>query len=303
MNKYQRTMQPWPGLEPFIRRVNLPRSESDLFVYDTGPGGHPPILLLHGLGDEADTWRYLIPALSPEYRVIAPDLPGFGRSDQAARAYTIPFFQEAILELMDALSLPRAVLVGHSMGAVIAHAIALQSPERVTGLVLISGSLAVRSQKINLGTLLFLVPGLGECLYKRLRKDPQAAYRTLEPYYYRLADLSEIDRMFLFQRVNERVWSEGQRRAFLSTLRNLAAWVSSQQARLVSQLSGLQVATQVIWGKQDRINPVDNAQGLLQFQPGARLTLLDETGHNLHQERPAEVARTISEFLRGCNVN
>ncbi len=223
------------------------------------------------------------------------DLPrlGFGRSDQPDRPYTIPFYQDAILELMEALYLPKATLVGHSMGAVIAHSIALQFPERVERLVLISGSLVVRTQKFDLGTLLFLVPGLGEWLYKRLRQDPQAAYRSLETYYHRLEDLSPADRQFLFQRVNERVWSEGQRRAFFSTLRNMAAWVARQQGRLANQLSGLQVPTQVIWGKEDRVNPVENAQALLQVQPEARLTLLDGAGHNLHQERPEEVVQII----------
>jgi pimeloyl-ACP methyl ester carboxylesterase len=301
LSAYQRTMEPWPGLAPYARRVILPRSQVDLHVVDSGAQGQPAILLLHGLGDEADTWRHIFPALSPEYRVIAPDLPGFGRSDQPARAYTIPFFQAVILELMDALSLPRGILVGHSMGAVIAHSIALQAPERVERLVLISGSLAIRSQRLNLGTLLFLVPGLGEWLYKRLRRDPQAAYHTLEPYYHHLKDLPEADRQFLFQRVNERVWSEGQRRAFLSTLRNLAALISGQQGRLAAQLAGLAVPTLVIWGREDRINPVENGQALLQVQPAARLKLLDGAGHNLHQERPEQTARTIIDFARGVN--
>lgn len=293
MSVYQRRMQPWPALEPYARQVNLPRSRLVLHVYDVGATEQPAVLLLHGLGDEADTWRHLLPALSPPFRAIAPDLLGFGRSDQPDRPYTIPFYQDAILELMEALYLPKATLVGHSMGAVIAHSIALQFPERVERLVLISGSLVVRTQKFDLGTLLFLVPGLGEWLYKRLRQDPQAAYRSLETYYHRLEDLSPADRQFLFQRVNERVWSEGQRRAFFSTLRNMAAWVARQQGRLANQLSGLQVPTQVIWGKEDRVNPVENAQALLQVQPEARLTLLDGAGHNLHQERPEEVVQII----------
>ena len=98
-------------------------------------------MLLHGLGDEADTWRHVFPLLSAGCRAIAPDLPGFGRSGKPACKSTIPFFADTMLELLDLLSIRRAILVGHSMGAVIAHTIALEHPERVERLVLISGSL------------------------------------------------------------------------------------------------------------------------------------------------------------------
>lgn len=282
-------MQAFPGLESFARTIRLPKSGLPLHLYDAGDKTASPILLIHGLGDEADTWRYVIPPLAATHRVIALDLPGFGRSDKPNVAYTIPFFQDTILELLDTLAIQSATFVGHSLGAVIAQTIALNHPARVNRLVLIGGALVASAQKINLVTLLFLIPGLGEWLYNRLRNNPQAAYHTLAPYYHRIDDLPEADRTFLFQRVNERVWSDGQRRAFLSTLRNLVRWIPGQQKDLPARLVNLSVPTLAIWGEDDHINDVENGKMLAKLQPTARLVIVPNAGHNVHQENPSAV--------------
>ena len=103
MNNYRGPMQPWPALAPHARQVHLPRSDLSLYLYDAGPADATPLLLVHGLGDEADTWRHLIPPLSACYRILAPDLPGYGCSDKPHRPYTVPFFKEALVELLDEL--------------------------------------------------------------------------------------------------------------------------------------------------------------------------------------------------------
>ena len=287
-------MQPFPGLEHWSRRVHLSQGGINLHLYDTAGETGTPILFLHGLGDEGDTWRHVLPLVTPGCRALAPDLPGFGQSDKPDLSYTIPFFADAMLELLDTLSIDRALIVGHSTGAIIAHLMALTHPERVERLVLIGGSLVSKSQPINLGLLLFLVPGLGEWSYNRLRKDPQAAYQSLAPYYYRLEALPQADRDFLFQRVNERVWSDGQRKGFFSTLRNLAAWVPGQQKDLPKRLGSFSTPTDVIWGENDAINPVENAHALVKLMPSAHLRVVPAAGHNVQQERGQVVAEVIT---------
>ncbi len=286
-------MQPWPKLEAFAKKVHLPKSGLDLFLFDAGAVSSLPVLLLHGLGDEADTWRYVIPLLSDQYRVIAPDLPGFGRSEKQDRVYNPPFFQETLIELMDVLRLDQVILTGHSMGALLAHFTALECPERVKKLVLISGSLVSRLQKIDLGTLMFLVPVLGEWLYNRLRRDPQEAYRTLYAYYSNLDQMPQADRDFLYRRVNERVWDDRQRKSFLSAIRSLARWLPGQQKELASRLSSFRVPTQAIWGKTDKINSVQNGRALLETQPDVHLIVVPGAGHNLQQEKPEIVVESI----------
>ena len=293
-NPFRERMQPFQGLENWARQVDLPKSGISLFLYDAGENSRRPILLIHGLGDEADTWRHVIPLVAGTCRALAPDLPGFGRSDKPDASYTVPFFVQTMIELLDTLSINRAVIVGHSTGAIIAHQLALTNPERVERLILIGGSLVSKNQPVNLGLLLFLVPGIGEWRYNRLRKDPQAAYQSLAPYYYRLEDLPQADRDFLFQRVNERVWSNGQRKGFLSTLRGLAAWLPAQQKGLPDRLSRCTVPIDEIWGEMDRINPVENGRALVNLIPSVHLKIVPGAGHNIQQEKGQVVADAIA---------
>jgi pimeloyl-ACP methyl ester carboxylesterase len=288
-------MQPWPELAPHARQIHLPRNKLSLYLYDAGAADAAPLLLIHGLGDEADTWRHLIPSLSARYQVLAPDLPGFGRSDKPERSYTLSFFQETLMELLDELGIARATLVGHSLGGAIAQSLALAHPERVAGLILIGGSLVARSQRIGLATMLFLIPGLGEWSYNRLRRDPDAAYGTLRPYYSDLDRLPEADRAFLYQRVNERVWSDGQRRAFLSTFRHLARALPAQQRAIPARLAALALPTVGVWGERDQVNPVENGRVLVELQPSARLVVVPGAGHNVHQEDPQAVLTVMQE--------
>jgi pimeloyl-ACP methyl ester carboxylesterase len=286
-------MEPFPTLANWSRQIQLPGSKINLHYFDTGDNSKPPVLLLHGLGDEADTWRHVIPLLQPGYRVIAPDLPGFGRSEKGKRDYSIPFFIDTLLELLNFLSITRTILVGHSMGAMIAQALALKDPQRVERLVLISGSMVSRRNRFDLGLVLFLIPGVGERLYNQLRKNPQEAYRTLEPYYYSLGDLPQEDRDFLFKRVNERVWSDGQRQGYLSALRNMVFWVSAQQKSLPARLEGWNIPTLAIWGEKDRVMSIENAHDLIRLIPSAQLVIVPEAGHNVQQEKAEAVASAI----------
>jgi pimeloyl-ACP methyl ester carboxylesterase len=300
MSNYQAPMKPWPALEPYASQVRLPVSDLTLFCYDAGPEDAPPLLLVHGLGDEADTWRHLISPLSASYRVLAPDLPGFGRSDKPKRSYTLAFFQEVMSEFLAELGIESVTLAGHSLGAAIVHAMALASPvgeqRRVQRLVLLDGSLVTRSRPLDRGTLLFLVPGLGEWLYNRLRRDPEAAYESLGAYFGHLDRLPVEDREFLFQRVNERVWSDGQRRAFFSTLRHLARDVPRQQKELAARLAGLATPTLVIWGELDQLNPPENGRATVELQPEARFVLVSGAGHNVHQENPQAVLKAMGSL-------
>lgn len=279
-------MQSWPGLLEYARTIQLPRLALNIFLYEAGNLESPAIILVHGLGDEADTWRYILPGLSSAYHVIALDLPGFGRSDKPERSYTAVFYQEVLFDLQQTLGIERATLVGHSLGAAIVQSFALNYPAQVERLALVAGGLAARNQKLDLPTLAYLVPGLGEWLYNHLRRDAQSAFKTLAPYYHDLSAISIEDQAFLFQRVNERVWSDGQRRAFLSTLRNLARWLPAQQRQLPESLGKLFFPTQVVWGLDDRISSIENGRWLVKIQPTAKLTEIPGAGHNLQQEKP-----------------
>jgi pimeloyl-ACP methyl ester carboxylesterase len=161
-------MKPWPALNDYGRTISLSESGVDLFLFDAGYPDRPVILLVHGLGDEADTWRHLIPFFAPSHRVLAPDLPGFGRSGKLRRRLSPPFLASVLLELLDALEISQALLVGNSLGGLLCQHIALSQPERASGLVLLSGSMVATRQSLNMTMLLFMIPGIGEWMYTRL---------------------------------------------------------------------------------------------------------------------------------------
>lgn len=291
-------MQPLPALAPFVRRVALAQHKITLFLYDTRPDDHTtvPLLLVHGLGDEADTWRHMLPALAAPRRVLAIDLPGFGRSDKPDASYAVPWYAAVLCDLLDTLQIERVALAGHSLGAIICHWLALEQPERVEWLALLAGGLVAAPRKPDLNTLLLLTPGIGEWLYTRLRKNPQAAYDSLRPFYANLDALPQSERDFLFQRVNERVWNDDQRRAFFCILRGLARWLPAQQKSLASRLTRFMTPTSALWGEKDHVASVENGRLLATLQPTARLTVLPGAGHNLQQEQPEAVAKALSDF-------
>lgn len=292
--QFRPAMQPLPELTPYVRTVALHHSNVSLFAYDTQAGGDLPLLFVHGLGDEADTWRRVLPALAAHRRVIAIDLPGFGRSDKPDAPYSVPWYADILRDLLDTLQIGRVVLIGHSLGAVTSHWLALESPERVAGLMLLAGGLAVAPQKLSLNTLWMLTPGIGEWLYTRLRKNPQAAYASLRPFYADIDALPQRERDFLFQRVNERVQSDEQRRAFFRTLRGLVRWLPAQQEALAGRLASFATPTTVLWGDLDAVSSVENGRVLATMQPGAQLTVLHGAGHNLQQEHAETVIDAIS---------
>lgn len=99
-------------------------------------GDGPPLLLLHGLGSSGLIWSRVWERLAEDYRVIAPDLPGFGASSKPHYRYTLPFFVGRLIRLLDHLDAPAAHWMGHSMGAQIALHAAADHPDRVRSLVL-----------------------------------------------------------------------------------------------------------------------------------------------------------------------
>ena len=284
-------MTPWPGLAPYGRRMATAGGTA-LFLFEAGDKAAPALLLIHGLGDEADSWRHVFEPLAESHHVIAADLPGFGRSQPIA-SYRLPVLAHMLLSLLDALNLPTATLVGSSMGAMLGQLVALRAPERVAGLVLVDGALGKPTAPFSWRALRMALPLLGSRLYTSYRRDARAAYETLRPFYDNLDALPAADRRFLFQRVNERVWSDTQRRAYLRLYRDLAWSEPRRQGKRSEALGKLAVPTHLIWGERDRIMPLAAANATLGSLPAAWLTMIAGAGHLPHQERPADFLRAV----------
>jgi pimeloyl-ACP methyl ester carboxylesterase len=294
---YREPMQPWPDLVPFVKNITLEKMRLEIFIYQAGEINNPPIIMIHGLGDEADTWRYVIGPLSQNYHVIALDLPGFGRSAKPKRDYTPKFLIDTILEVMSLMDIDQAILMGSSLGAMLSHAIAIKHPEKALGLILVGGTLLQNQSMKDKSLRLMSIPFVGEWLYTRLRKDPHAAFQSLANVYHRLDGLPQKDHDFLFTRVNRRVWSDDQRRAYFSTLRNLTPWIRTIQDQLPTMLSALNVPTLIIRGEFDTLFPSENARGVAQVQPSTTLITLEKSGHLPHQENPIKFLNAVTDWL------
>ncbi|MDF1513493.1 MAG: alpha/beta fold hydrolase [Anaerolineae bacterium] len=295
--QFREQMEVWPSLKPYAKNVVLEHSKVRLHAIDAGPPQAPGLLLVHGLGDESDTWRHIIPALAVHQRVIAPDLPGFGRSE-AVQNYSIPGIITVLLDLIDTLHVSTATLLGSSLGGILCHTIAIQHPHRVRGLVLLDGHLAAKKQKLSLESLLLMLPGIGEWRYAHYQKNAQAAYESLRPFYADLDALPEADRKFLYRRVNKRVWSHKQRTAYLSVLRNTAIWMIAQQHRLNKALENLDTPTVVIYGGQDNIMHPDNACMLNEYQKNVQVMILPGVGHLPQQEAPDQLLSVLDQAVQ-----
>lgn len=295
-------MPPARQLQPYRREVTIDRGLR-LHCYEAGAPDAPALLLLHGLGDEADTWRHVLPTLAQHYHVIAPDLPGFGRSDRPHRAYTQPFFARCIKDLMTALGIDQATIAGHSMGAAIAQRLALVRPELIKRLILISAALPVAADpqaidnvprgRPSSRTLWFLVPGAGEIVYNNLRRSQEAAYETLRPYYANIDALSPEDQTFLRDRVWARVWNAGQRRAFLSSMRWIAIERGIRPPLARERIAALATPTLLIWGDQDQLVPAGVGERLAALLPNARLQIIANCGHMPQLEHPDALIAAI----------
>ena len=290
-----------PQLAPYAQTMQLD-GVGPVFYYDSQSARlnqslHQTVILIHGLQDEADSWRHVFVPLAQRYRVLALDLPGFGRSDKSQRRYSLPFFANSVLQFMDALKIMHATLIGNSMGAMTAELVALLHPARVSRLVLIDGTLQiVERPRPAIG----LLPQLFPAYYNRkyfalLRGDPQMAYNTLRPYYADLDGLPQADQDFLYQRVNERVWDERQRLAALSVQMNMAPFFITQLPSWQRAIVHSPVPTQVIWGAADAILSLRNGQArVAQQRLPAQLTIIPNSGHLPHQETPDAVLSILA---------
>src|SRR3712207_2906196 len=118
------------------RNVEVDRLPIRYLVAGTGP----PLVLLHGAGDNALDWRWVMPALAATHRVYAPDLPGSPESARPTADYSPAFFERFVASFLGALGIARAAMVGNSLGGLIALRLALSEPARVMALVLVDSA-------------------------------------------------------------------------------------------------------------------------------------------------------------------
>jgi len=293
-------MKPWPTLADKAFCLNLSFGQT-IFYYDVVPpnsGLTPVIMLIHGLGDEADSWRHLIPLLNSNgFRVLALDLPGFGRSAAPGRI-SLKNHAAAILRLLDAVKIkPDApvFLVGNSLGAIVAETTAFKKPGLVKGLILMDGNIPGGPSKIGLFALAKLL--FSRKWYRAYRTNPEGAWASLYPYYADLESMSGADKDFLRERVMARVNSPTQERAFFATQRSLIWAFGAGSAGYAQKIRQFKGKITLLWGEKDRIMPLSTAEPFKTLRNDIELGIIPGAGHLPQQEKPADTAKFITEFV------
>ena len=305
-------MNCWPSLAPYAK--SLAMRGGDLFYYDTKTDDatdKPAIILIHGLGDEADTWRHVFqPLIAAGYRVIAPDLPGFGRSIWKG-GISMRRHREAVFRLLTKAGaagqaniagpgnpvIHPVILAGSSLGAAVCEMAACKRPDLVKALILIDGCFPL-ANKIDKGLLPLMLPSVGSKWYRSFRKNHKAAWESLYPYYGDLNAMSEEDREFLRERVIARVESENQERGYLSTMRSMSFFFIINGRKISQGIKTYPGQIAILWGEKDRILPAEKAALFRGLRPDAKMTLIPGAGHLPHQEKPEETAAEMLRFLK-----
>ena len=284
---------PLPSRIELIQRVPYQITTVDnhrMAYLDVGQG--PPLILIHGFGGSMWNWEHQYTVLAHTHRVIVPDLLGSGLSDKPKEAYTPERLVEFFRQFMDSLNIPQATLVGNSMGAGLAMAMALDYPQRVTQLILISGFPAEVEHNIasrQYQRFLYHRPPL----WLAKLGNWMAGRRTTEQILKEIVYNSE----FISPTVVERSFHNRQRGDFLAPLYSLMDNIRSWEGQYGNRLQKISHRVLLLWGDHDRVFPLEVGEQVKNLLSHVEWHVINEAGHLVQWEKPAIVNQFILAFL------
>lgn len=236
--------------------------------------GHP-IIMLHGYTDSWFSFSRVLPLLSSDYHAFALSQRGHGDSERPTDGYAMRELASDVLAFMDAMELGQAIIVGHSMGSLVAQELALAEPDRVTCLVLIGSATNMRSDEV---------------------KQLQEAVNELADPVPR-----EFAREFQVSTIHHPVPDEFLERAVDESLKLPArVWRAALKGQLAventDRIQHLATRTLLLRGDHDQIFPREAQDALVDRLPNKTFRLYTETGHALHWERPREFVHDFEAF-------
>lgn len=244
--------------------------------YAERPGEGTPVMLIHGFGGDLDNWLFNIDALAEAAPVYALDLPGHGQSVKSASAPDLDLMVGTVLELMDHVGASSAHLVGHSMGGLIAGALALRHPDRAASVTLICA--AGLGDEVNEGYI-------GGFVQANSRKEMKTVLLDLfaDPS---LVSRSLVDDVLKYKRMDGVP-------AFLGALQASLFQGGAQAVGIAGDLAALGKPVAVVWGAEDAVIPAAHAGAIKGVEP----QVLEGAGHMVMMEKASEVNALIKRLL------
>lgn len=266
-----------------------------LSVAYTDIGEGFPLLFIHGLGSSIPAWSKNIPLLSAQYRCLALDLPGYGKSTKSGFEPGMQFYATIIRDFLDRLQLPECYLVGHSMGGQVVIHTALQYPERVKKLVLAAPA----------GLETFTVPEAQQLAgwfeeEKVFKAGPEMIEQNMKANFHHFPDDAQT---IMSDRLRYRDCTD-----YGSFCRAISASVSAMLHEPVyEKLSALPMPVLILFGRQDAYIPSRLLHPNLELEemvkratariPAGSYHMLEHCGHFVQWEQAAEFNQQLLKFL------
>lgn len=250
-------------------------------------GGDPAgkaLVLVHGFGGDKDNWTFYAPYIKPGYRLIFPDLPGFGENDRSlALDHSVGTQAARLRDFLDALGIEKCHLGGNSMGGYIALRFALDWPERLHSLTLLNNAGVLGTEE-------------SELQQRVMQGESPLVPRTM----------ADIDRLLAFVAYKPRFVPRQFKRIFFADMKRHEKLLDKVFAQILEdalehplnhRLKDVVVPTQIIWGRHDKL--IDVTCAIVQHEgiPASELVIFEDVGHIPMIEKPAETARHHLAFL------
>jgi pimeloyl-ACP methyl ester carboxylesterase len=280
---------PWLDVDWQAAQHRLEIDGREVNYCELGEG--PAILFVHGLGASWQSWLEQMPEFAESHRVVAMDLPGFGYSESPSEDISIEYYARWTAKFMDILGIESAAVVGNSMGGFVSAELAIKSPERVQRLVFVSA--AIFWQNRRRAQPLVQLARMSDAVVARAlvrATDDIATRRRLR--YAALASAGFRYPQYVSDELaHEMVRSARRTDGFLPALEALAGY------DLEEELPKISCPTLIVWGANDQLVSVKDAERLEDLIPDSRREVFERTGHVAMLERPERFNRLLREFL------
>ena len=281
--------------------------EVHLWDFGADPEGtgddRPLMVLVHGLGGSRSNWVGVIDAFAADWRVVVPDLIGFGSTRLAGRSSAVNHQVAMIADLIEHLDAGPAVLVGNSMGGLISLLVADRHPTMVDRFVLVDAALPTTEPRIRPATALRhglpLVPLVGPMLFDRLIRTKSPERQVDDLMRLLMVDSSRLrsrDREVMIEFAQDRMSMSWMTRAFADASRSIARILVSPH-RLEQTVKRVMAPGLIIQGAGDSVVRPSSARWLSERRPDWPLVMMDDVGHVPQLEVPDEFSKVVLDWL------